>query len=132
MPGWEGRMVIVIASILALLDAKDLASGESSGDAPFQVFGGPTFEAFATAMEAVCPKVRARFVTAGDLAKWEEDFADALPKAESARVPIPRSCERYNGLSCPASANLEAISKASLMDRFVAFVCTRSRRNTER
>jgi len=128
--------VLLIATFAAAL-----ASSGSSSDQPFQVFGGPTFEAFARATEAACPKARARYVTAGDLDWWEEGFTDALPKTESARVlrSIPRGadggpkvCEGRNGLSCPASSELDAISKAGLMDRFVDFVCARARSNAKR
>ena len=121
--------------------AAALASGGSSSDRAFQVFGGPTFETFATATAAACPKARAQYVTAGDLDEWEEEFMDALPKTESARIlralprgadGAPKVCEGHNGLSCPASRNLDAISKAGLMDRFVASVCARAGWNAER
>jgi hypothetical protein len=36
-----------------------LASDGSGGNAPPQIFGGPTFEALAPATEAACPQVRA-------------------------------------------------------------------------
>jgi hypothetical protein len=120
--------------LLMVTFASALATGGSNSDQPFQVLAGPSFEAFARAAEAACPEARARYVTPGDLDAWETDFTGALPKTESAKVlrAIPRdadgdplACRGRNGLACPSSRNLEAISKAGLTNRFVASVCAR-------
>jgi hypothetical protein len=128
-------------SLLIVIFASALAAGGGDMGQSLQVLAGPTFESFARATEAACPEARARYVTPGDLDEWESDFTEALPKAEGAKVlgAIPRdadgdpkACQGHNGLSCSTYKNLEAISKAGLITRFVASVCSRAERKAER
>ncbi len=99
---------------------------------PFQVLAGPAFESFAARTDARCPGAHARFIKPAGLAFEEEGFQASLSASEQAKFNVaiprsadggPKSCEDRDGLSCPASRNLEAIARAHQMKRFIAFVC---------
>jgi hypothetical protein len=125
----------VIAGAACMAGAANAQAG--GGQAPLQLFAGPTFERFAAAADAACPRVHARDLTAGDLAGHEEAFSEALAPEDRARLRSAvrngpgggvKACETRNGLSCPASRTLDAIAEAGLMDRFVSFVCAQAGR----
>ncbi len=117
--------MVILALTMAL-------AASSAMDAPFQIFAGPTFEALAKSTDRQCPNRHVRFIKPGDIDWEEERFEETLRPDEKAKFEAaiertadggPKRRENRNGLSCTASANLEAIAKASLTDGFTAFVC---------
>jgi hypothetical protein len=108
---------------------------EPTPDGPdFQSMISPASQQFAAKADRLCPQAHLRFVTPGDLDWDEEGFDAALSRAERRRetLAIPRSrdgsparcAQGPGGLSCPSQANLEAIRRAGLIDRFTGFACT--------
>jgi len=98
-----------------------------------QIFAGRDFNALVARTQARCPAAPIRYAKAADLLDAEDRFVATLRTRDRRRLTtaIPREADggasrcakSPGGASCPASANLEAMRKARMLDRFAAFAC---------
>ncbi|RSU46317.1 hypothetical protein BRX43_15750 [Sphingomonas sp. S-NIH.Pt15_0812] len=110
--------------ILAALLATPAAGPPSRLD--FQLMITPACSAFADKADRACPLRQLRYLHPSDLDSLEEDFLPTLNARQRRRIARfdrgTQGCP-LAGLSCPAQHSLAAVSKAGLLDAFVAFAC---------
>lgn len=100
----------------------------ASASARPQLMIGEAFEDLAQRTDASCPARGVRAISPADLDYAQERFEeDALSPQERARLAAANTadmrCANENGVTCPATATLEAMRKAQLMPRFADYLC---------
>lgn len=92
------------------------------------ILAGPSFEAFATRTDRLCPARHRRSVTPGDLDYVQDEFRTHLAARDRQRLAaadhVDARCAGHNGLSCSVGETLDAMRRTALLDRFAASTCT--------
>jgi hypothetical protein len=93
-----------------------------------QILAGRAFENLAARSDAACNARGARMITPGDLDYIEESFESRLLQRTQTRLRsiklAGRKCAGVNGLSCAATATLDAFDAAGLMPSFTGYICS--------